>query len=318
MKTRRLLATLILVGVTISSIGQVKVLPYPYEVASYLDGPHLHALRIFPSKGNAVTIDLPFHLYKVTFAPDGKSLYGVVAESVESNAERDAPGLSRVEFKPTRVSPILGTTGFTIRSYAFSSRQDKLVISGSSSDANERRCGIFEISYGNIRQVLSSDCHNQPTWDNLSLSSDGEEAIATAGSNKDHDLHLERIDMVRGTTKSLGGDFSIGVLSPDGKWIVARDMSPRADKIFLIDAADFSHSRALGSANVLIPAWSPDSRYLLLWKDYLFRCGIYPDLESPATLETLDIQTGKRSVIPSSKCQIKGGPTGWVGNELIR
>jgi Tol biopolymer transport system component len=266
-----------------------------------------------------VTIDLPFHLYNVTFAPDGKSLYGVVAESVESNVERDAPGLSRIEFNPTRVSPVLGTTGFAIRSYAFSSRQDKLVISGSVSKANERRCGVFEIlvSYGTIRQVLSSDCHNPPTWDNLSLSSDGEEAIATTGSNKD-DLHLEQIDLVQGTIKSVGGDFWMGVLSPDGKWIIARDRSPRADKIFLIDTADFSNIRAFAGGVKLTPTWSPDSRYLLLWKDYLFRCGIYPvDLGTPATLETLDIQTGKRSVVSSSKCQINGGPTGWVSHELV-
>lgn len=207
MRTRRSLATLVLVA--LPATGQIKVPPYPYEVASYLDG-RQHALRIFPSKGNAVTIDLPFHLYNVTFAPDGKSLYGIVAESVQSNIERDQPGLSRIEFNPIRVSSVLGTSGFTIRSYAFSSRQDSLVISGSVSKANERRCGVF-----------------QPTWDNLSLSSDGEEAIATTGSNKDHGLHLEQIDLVHGTTKSLGDEFWIGVWSPDGKWIVAREKSPR-------------------------------------------------------------------------------------------
>jgi hypothetical protein len=48
------------------------VLPQ-YEVANYLSGPHSDALRIFPSKGNAITIPLPFRVRKATFGPDGKS-----------------------------------------------------------------------------------------------------------------------------------------------------------------------------------------------------------------------------------------------------
>jgi hypothetical protein len=109
----------------------------------------------------------------------------------------------------------------------------------------------------------------------------------------------------------------MGAWSPDGKWIAARE-SGRYDKLFLLDALDFSRRRALGGAIVAEPTWSTDSRYLLLWKDYLFRCGIYPDLEPPATLETLDVQTGKRSAIRTSQCKITGGPTGWISSEIVR
>jgi hypothetical protein len=295
------------VGLTVSSTGQIKVLPQ-YEVANYLSGPHSDALRIFPSKGNAITIPLPFRVRKATFGPDGKSMYGMIA---------DQPGLSKVEFNPTRASPVPGTNGFIVKSLGFSSRQDKLVISGNLRHAN---CGVFEIllPQGKTRQVLAYDCSNLWDWNYLTVSPNGEQVIATVGSNIEHELHLELIDLVHGTTKSLGGEFCLGVWSPDGKWIVVRESGPR-DKLFLIDAVDFSRRRDLGGGVILEQTWSPDSRYLLLWKG-LFRCGM--DLsgleDRPSALETLDIQTGKRSTIGSSMCQITGGSTGWVSSEIAR
>jgi hypothetical protein len=318
MKTRCLLATIVFISVTVSSTGQNQSVPYPYEAAGYVSGPLLHALRIFLSKGNAVTIALPFRLERATFAPDGKSVYGIIADS-QSDVDRDQPSLSRIEFNPTRASSVAGTNGFiAIKSFAVSSRQDKIVISGNRQSANGRGCGVFEILVpnGDVRQILISDCHYQGAWDNLSLSPNGAEAIASVGTNRG-DLHLERIDLVHGATKSLGSEFWMGIWSPDGKWIAAR-ASSGYDRLFLIDASDFSRRRTLGGAIVLKPAWSPDSHYLLLWKEYLFRCGIYPDLEPPATLETLNIQTGKRSTIRSSRCQITGGPTGWVSSEIAK
>jgi WD40-like Beta Propeller Repeat len=318
MKMRRLLATTALGGLIASSTGQIKVFPYPYEVAEYVAGSHSHELRIFPSKGQAVTIALPFRVERATFGPDGKSVYGIIVDS-QKDVGRDRPGLSRIEFNPTRATPVPGTSGFIIKSFAISTRQDKLVISGNLEHTDGRRCGVFEILIrdGNFRQVLSSDCQDQWSWDHLSLSPNGEQAIASVSRNITHEFHLELIDLVHGTTKSLGSEFWMGVWSPDGKWIAARE-SGRRDKLFLLDAVSFSRQRALGGAIVLVPAWSPDSRYLLLWKEYLFRCGIYPDLEPPATLETLDTQTGKRSAIRSSQCQITGGPTGWVSREIAR
>lgn len=298
------------VGLTVSSTGQIKVSPYPYEAANYVSGRHADDLRIFPSKGNAITIAMPLRILRATFGPDGKSIYGIVADSHRSVG--DQPGLSKVEFNPIRASAIPATSGFLIRSFALSSHQDKLVISGNL----HASCGVFEIQLpdGKTRQVLTYDCHNVGDWTHLSMSPNGEQVIATVGSNIGHELHLELIDLVHGTTKSVGPQFSLGVWSPDGQWIVVRESGPRDD------AVDFSRRRDLGGGVVEVPTWSPDSRYLLLWKGYLFRCGM--DLggleDRPCTLETVDIQTGKRSTIRSSMCQITGGSTGWVSSEIQR
>ena len=88
------------------------------------------------------------------------------------------------------------------------------------------------------------------------------------------------------------------------------------DSLVLIDTTSFSRRRTLGSAGALAPAWSPDARYLLLWKYCLFRCGFSLDLDPPATLETLDLQTGKRKTIRNSRCQINNASTGWVSKEI--
>lgn len=305
MKTLRILATMGVV-VIVPLTGQIKLSPYPYEAASYVSQPHSHSLKIFPSKGNAVTIVLPY-VDGLTFAPDGKSLYGFVRE------DPFRAGLSKIEFNPTRITTVPGSQSLIIQTFAISSRQDKLVASGNLRDEHGNRCGLFEISIpsGSIRQILNSDCRESWDCQNLSLSPSGEEAIAGIGSHVSHEFHFERIDLARGTTKSLDDQFSLGVWSPDGKWIVARERS-RRDKLFLVDAMSFSRQRDLGGAIVLKPAWSPDSRYLLLWNSSL-RCGI---VEASSTLETLDIQTGKRSTIRSSQCQITSGPTGWVSSEI--
>jgi Tol biopolymer transport system component len=210
-----------------------------------------------------------------------------------------------------------GTPGFVVRSFAISGREDKVVISGNREEGSGRRCGLFEIliSSGNVRQVLNSDCRYQWTWDHLSLSPDGGQAIATLGSNTDHNLHLELIDLVHGTTRPLSSEFWVGVWSPDGKWIAA--LANRNRKLFLIDAHDFSKRRDLGGTSGIAPEWSPDSRYLLLWRHEL-RCGIGIDVDTPATLEALDIKSGKRLRIRSSECQLLAGSTGWISSEITK
>lgn len=318
MKTRRLLeATTAFFGFMVSSTGQTKVPAYPYRVANFFPGLDSDALRVFPSDGSMVTIALPFRLGRVMFGPDGKSLYGTNATG-RGGVIQESAGLSKVELNPTRSSPVSGTAPFMIKSFAFSVRQDKLIISGNRRETNGSVCGVFEIllPVGNVRQVLKSDCNYQWAWDELSLSPDGALAIATVGSNTDHDLHLDLIDLVRGTTKSLGSEFWMGVWSPNGKWIAV--LGNRSRDISLIDPHDLSRRRSLGGTARIKPEWSPDSRYLLLWKYHLFRCGIGIDVEPPATLETLDIESGKRSTIRSSQCQLSLGSTGWVSSEIAK
>jgi Tol biopolymer transport system component len=316
MQARGLLTVIASLGLGACSTERTEMAASPYRAANYLPagyGSDRDALKLFPSEGTAVTITLPFRLSGVMFAADGKSVYGVNT-SGENGIYQNLPGLSRIGFNPTRIAPVPGTAPFLITTFAVSAREDKLVISGSRSGPDAGGCGVFEIALpaGNVRQVLKSDC----SWDMLSLSPDGVQAIARVGSNTDHDLRLELIDLIRGTTKSLASGFWIGVWSPDGKWIAA--LGNGDHKIFLMDAHDLSKRRLLGTTAIRQPEWSPDSRYLLLRKYALFKCGFYIDIDPPATLEMLDIRTGKRSTIRSSDCQLQFGSTGWVSKEIAK
>jgi hypothetical protein len=85
--------------------------PYTYEVVNYVSGYNSDALKIFPAERDAITIALPFRLSWPTFGPDGKSLYGIVV-SHPTGIAGDQSGLSKIEFNPTRVSPVPGTEGF--------------------------------------------------------------------------------------------------------------------------------------------------------------------------------------------------------------
>ncbi len=315
MKIRTLLsAATALAGFMASSTGQPKLQVYPYKAASFSYGQGSEAFSVFPSDGSAVTIDVRFHLGLVIFGPKGKSIYATNAV-IQDGILRETTGLSKIEFNPTSSSPVPGTAAFHIKSFAVSLREDRVVISVNHQDGQGRNCGVFEIllPVGNVRQILKSDCHDMWAWDKLSLSPDGTQAIATVGSNTHHDLHLELIDVVRGTTKPLGGEYSEGLWSPDGKWIAA--LGSRNRNLSLIDAHDFSRRRSLGSTTAFRPAWSPDSRYLLLVKYRIFRCGFFLDIEPPGTLETLDIKSGKRSTVQTSECQVDNGPIGWVSGE---
>jgi hypothetical protein len=259
MKGRGLLTVIACLGLAAAPIA-VQGGAYPYDVAAYLPaslGSDTDTLKLFPFEGAAVTIALPFRLSGVMFAADGKSAYGFNA-SGENGIYRNLPGLAKIEFNPTRLTPVLGTIPFVfIKSLAISARQDKLVISGNRLDSDGRRCGVFEILLpaGNVRQILKSDCRYQWAWDKFSLSPDGAQAIATVGSNTDHDLHLELIDLVRGTARSFGRGFRVGVWSPDGNWIAA--LGNGNHKLFLMDAHDLSKRRSLGSASAIKPTCRP-------------------------------------------------------------
>jgi hypothetical protein len=317
MNARGLLAVIASLGMAACSTKRIPLGAYPYEVAAYFPErfTNTDALKVFPSEGTAGEIALPFRLSRMIFAADGKAIYGTNA-SGSNGIYREPPGLSKIEFKPTRLSPVPGTIPFFIRSFAVSARQDKVVISGNRTDTRGTECGVFEIFLpaGSVRQVLKSDCRYQWAWNMLGLSPDGAQAIATVGSNTDHDLHLELLDLVHGTAKSLGNEFWTGVWSPDGKWIAM--LGNGNDKLTLVNAHDFSKRRKLGDANRIEPAWSPDSRYLLLWKYYWFKCGFYIDIEPPAALETIDIKSGDRITIRSSDCQLQQATAGWISREV--
>jgi len=331
-RAAELLASVVLVGSAASCTWGMKSASQSFAAANYnvLTNTNTDELTVFPPDGNTVTMTVPFRLRDVAFGADGRSLYGINVTN-QNGVIQDTGGLSKVEFNPIRRVPVPGTAKLGIWSFAFSAGEDKVVISGyhretgvhcgvtdatgvhcAVGDATQVHCGLFEILLpsGTVRQVLSSACYDHSSWGALSLSPNGDVALATVGDK------LELVDLVNATTKPVSGEVQQGVWSPDGKWIAAFPY-PKT-RIFLIDAGDFSKRTDLGGAPWRRPDWSPDSRYLLLWKYQLFRCGVFLDVDGPATLEMLDIQSGRRSTIPNSQCRVEHGWSGWISGEIVK
>jgi len=318
MQARTLLAAVGFVGLAACSREEAGVAGYPYTVTNYIPaqpGYDKEVLRFFPWEGASVTIALPFRLVRIAFALDGKSIY-VTRWSGKYVMDRELPGLSNIEFNPMRMTTVPGTALFVIRSFALSTRQDALIISGRRTEQEETQCGVFEIMLpsGAVKQALKTDCRYH--WESfvVSVSPDASQAIATVGDGREFAFHRELIDLVNGTTKSLGSAFPLGAWSPDWKWIAVLENH----KLFLVDAHDPSKRRLLGTTTLIEPEWSPDSRFLLLRKYALFKCGFYIDIEPPATLEMLDIGSGERSTIRSSECQLSSGYTGWLRSDMMK
>jgi hypothetical protein len=64
----------------------------------------------------------------------------------------------------------------------------------------------------------------------------------------------------------------------------------------------------------------PPDRALVLCADEKsqIQCGIYFDVDPPYALEMIDIESGKRTKIRSSRCKMERGDTGWISSETIR
>jgi hypothetical protein len=73
-----------------------------------------------------------------------------------------------------------------------------------------------------------------------------------------------------------------------------------------------STARTLGQTSVGRLQWSPDYRYLLLLD--LGACGIGTGYFG--TLETLDIDTGQRAAIASSRCEVNHESFGWIIDDV--
>lgn len=281
--------------------GQAKFVP-----ANFVADNRSHDLRLFPKDGASAVVKMPGADRQVKFAADGRSLYAVTDQS-----------LIRVDFKPVRYTPVRGTQGFIIVDYAVTPDGNKVVISGRHREGAIEKCGLFEItvSTGSTRYVLAADCAYHSSWLDLAVSPDGDRAVAEYGNTSpDHNSRLDLINLADGTTKSLSDHLFRPVWSPDGRWLAAIEW--KSERLVLLDASDFSHRKDLGST--IEAAWSPDSRYLLVWKEHLLRCGIFLDIDAPESFEILEVATGKRSFLASSRCQLSSGTTGWIDQTLTR
>ncbi len=258
------------------------------------DAPYLH---VFPVNGPSFTLALPFQLGRFAASPDGKSLYG------QRFFDPSGPntGLYKIEFSPPRATRLAGSKGLTLAS-SIAASSTKIVVSAAylTDGGPVSRCGLYELmlSSGDVHEIVSnsdSDCKYISSWTSISLSPDSRRIVAV----RKH--RLELIDAETKVVQSLGDGFYDAAWSPDGRWIAA--LGDNGDHTVLIDALTLTKRKTLPPSEII---WSPDSGALLASRLRL-RCP--PDF---GTLELIDIESGKTSIIRSSNCQISMLVFGWI------
>lgn len=295
----RVLIVLAAIGTVESCRSQEALGSYIYCAAMYNDIAGVsQELQVFPFDRTAFSLALPFPLGPLTYSPDGKALYATDLNNTLNRGVHSAPGLFKIEISPTRVASVPGLGGFGISGVAIPADQDEIVISG----GRQGMCGIYKLSLpdGNLTNIVEAPCAAPlGVWQDLSLSPDGVRATAV----RNH--HLELIDLIHRNVEIMPDNLALGAWSPDGKWLAA--MRNGGEDTILLDARTLEQRRVIGNTDL---KWSPDSRYLLARRGQL-ACGPYA-----ATLEIVDIETGRRTSIASSRCRIDRGTLGWVSNKI--
>jgi len=169
-----------------------------------------------------------------------------------------------------------------------------------------KECGLFVVDvHGNAEKAadnLEAGCDYVSSWHDLSFSPDGLRAVGIASRGQ-----LGRIDLERHRVEVLWKG-SAAAWSPDGRWVAMLTFDLPV-QLLLLDARDLSVRRNLGKAESSRVQWSPDSKYLLLWRAGF--CGLSSGYFG--TLQALDVESGERLPIESSRCRVNGMATGWVG-----
>jgi len=287
-------------------------------VAAYFGGGE-PVLNLFPlDSGKAADISLPLGratINLVSFAPDGTAAY--LQEPAAAVLNRPDP-LVRVEFKPTRLSPVPGSEGLG-NIYSLSvSRSGRIFVSASA--GRDHPCGVYTIdpdagTHRLLRAGRGPNCEVAIG----SISPDGKKLLsiyspprAPGGPPSIEQLSL--LDLETGAIQSLGTGF--GTWSPDGQWIAVSGLG----RIELIETSNLSHRKKLGAAGVddhLV--WSPDSTRLLFVKPdagcsflHLFQ------VDDSESLEVVDVGTAKRHAIQSGHCAVTRSAVGWIDSEAVR
>jgi len=266
---------------------------YPYSAAliSTITNPPGHTeLVVFPLRGKAFTIPIRSASVPRTFSPDGTALYGACTPSSEGSESAAGPikiAWCKIDLKTGGTTTVPGTV------------QDFVPQSGDRTGSGDLT-SLFGLTLpaGNPKVILLP-AEAYP-WMDLSLSPDNERAVATQNGR------VELIDIIHGTIQPLGEEFFMGAWSPDGKWLAALEKGERGRTV-LMDANNFARRRILGPSELI---WSPDSRYLLGMKQH-DQCGPYQ-----GTVEMINVETGERGTIKSSKCQINQASIGWVSRDI--
>ena len=271
---------------------------YPYSPAFVASRPA--ALHIYPLNGSESQVGLPAALSVFIYSADGGALYGF---------EGMKPGLLKIELATARLSVVPGATDVGAAGLAVSKDEQRFILSGRYDFGSSRFCGLLELHPGATgRKALAQnhECRSQTdllgagltTWEGLSLSPDGERLLVHNRSG------LKIVNLADGNVEPLG-DFMAGEWSPDGKWLAAVETAGQRRTI-LMDAKTLKEEKTLGNSTA---HWSPDSRFILAVSSDL--CGPYW-----FTLEVIDVASGERLSVDSSKCKVNVSTTGWVKARL--
>jgi hypothetical protein len=307
MKNALLCAAAVL-GTAWTGLGQGKDsnLPraYAYSPAfiSTISSPGHTQLVVFPFYGKSFETPIRSASGGFVISSYGGALYGTCSpRSTEGGAdERPIIALCKIDLGDGTATPIPGSSGLRVYSFAVSSHGDRIVFSGADRRAHDT-FGLIELTQpeGRVRTILPQpDKRPQSQWMNLSLSPSNERAVGT------HEGRLELIDIRSGSTEPLGGELFMAAWSPNGKWLAAVEKGQRGRTI-LMDAKTLNRQRTLGPSEL---DWSPDSRYILAVEP----CGPHS-----GTLDAMSVETGERTVIESSRCSVNRAATGWVRSDLV-
>ena len=271
-------------------------------------------IAVFPPAGKEFEISLPLVPRWLAYGPSGRSVYATALKETGPRSFTDERGMFKIELDPVRVSTIQGLDAFgSIGPFAISQGED-LVVSGGSKGSNypAKSCGVYEIHLpaGDVSAAIeTSDCRAGSPWRVLSLSPDQTEALISANRS------LALLDLAKGSITKIEGQLSKGSFSSDGKWIAAIQINnPNPPKTILIDRSDLTKRRDLGDSEDSEAVWSPDSK-LLLRAVYRPAC----PSQNPLALETLEVLTGKRSLVKDSICNSGSSrQIGWVRSDIKR
>jgi hypothetical protein len=237
--------------------------------------------------------------YLLSSSLDGRALYGV-------SSGDDYGGLEKLELDPVRQSVLPGSAGLGyITSLTVSPISGKFFVSAATRASGKVVCGDFEIdsNAGTLRMLrlgVRPDCGGP-------ISPDGGYELHGAA----HLLTL--LNLTTGTSTPLGAGMKWATWSPDGRWIAAVPSKGGAQDVIVLDAKSPASIRRLGTAEGPV-VWSPDSKYLLIEKSQI-SCSL---TLYGASLQVIDVQTGNRSLVKSSKCKISAGSFFWMDTNALR
>jgi hypothetical protein len=271
-------------------------------------------IAVFPLAGKGFEISIPLIPRWFAYGPSGRSVYATTFIDTGTGSFTDQRGILKIELDPVGVSTIQGLDAFySIGPFAVSQGEDLVVSGGAKGNYPAGSCGVYEIRLpsGDIRVAIeTSDCRAGSPWRVQSLSPEKTEVLISAN----HSLAL--LDLAKGSITRIEGQLSGGSFSPDGKWIAALQLGdPKApSKTVLLNRTNLASRRDLGGIDDAEVVWSPDSRFLL-HAVYRPAC----PSENPLALETLEIQTGNRSLIKESICNSGSSrQIGWIRSDIKR